>query len=99
MHGAWCWDAHFLGYFASHGFDAYAVNLRGHGNSEVRQSLRTRRTPARVAAGRRRGAGDTSRARGAPRAWSVTKMVVGYPVFSGDGAHFYAGGFRVVIGR
>ena len=40
MHGAWCWDAHFLGYFASHGFDAYAVNLRGHGNSEGRQSLR-----------------------------------------------------------
>jgi len=40
MHGAWCWDAHFLGYFARHGFDAYAVNLRGHGNSEGRQSLR-----------------------------------------------------------
>lgn len=40
MHGAWCWDAHFLGYFARHGFDAYAVNLRGHGNSEGRQRLR-----------------------------------------------------------
>jgi pimeloyl-ACP methyl ester carboxylesterase len=40
MHGAWCWDAHFLGYFAEHGFSAHAVNLRGHGNSEGRKNLR-----------------------------------------------------------
>lgn len=40
MHGAWCWDAHFLGYFAGHGFDAYAVNLRGHGNSDGGRGLR-----------------------------------------------------------
>jgi pimeloyl-ACP methyl ester carboxylesterase len=40
MLGAWSWDAHFLGYFAEHGFAAYAVNLRGHGNSEGRERLR-----------------------------------------------------------
>jgi alpha-beta hydrolase superfamily lysophospholipase len=40
MHGAWCWDVHFLNYFAQHGFAAYAVNLRGHGQSEGRNKLR-----------------------------------------------------------
>src|SRR5262245_16914788 len=40
FHGAWCWDAHFLDYFAEHGFAAYAVNLRGHGNSGGRDKLR-----------------------------------------------------------
>src|SRR6476660_7768020 len=40
MHGAWCWDIHFLDYFARHGFAAHAVNLRGHGNSEGRARLR-----------------------------------------------------------
>jgi pimeloyl-ACP methyl ester carboxylesterase len=40
LHGAWCWDAHFLDYFAEHGFAAHAVNLRGHGNSEGREVLR-----------------------------------------------------------
>jgi pimeloyl-ACP methyl ester carboxylesterase len=39
-HGAWCWDVHFLDYFAQHGFAAHAVNLRGHGNSEGRDHLR-----------------------------------------------------------
>lgn len=29
--GAWCWDEHFLPYFAAHGHDAWAVDLRGHG--------------------------------------------------------------------
>lgn len=29
--GAWCWDEHFLGYFAARGHDAWAVDLRGHG--------------------------------------------------------------------
>lgn len=43
MHGAWCWDVHFLDYFARHGFAAHAVNLRGHGGSEGRDKLwRTR---------------------------------------------------------
>jgi pimeloyl-ACP methyl ester carboxylesterase len=40
MHGAWCWDVHFLDYFARHGFAAHAVNLRGHGDSEGRNGLR-----------------------------------------------------------
>ena len=40
LHGAWCWDAHFLEYFAQHGFAAHAVNLRGHGDSEGRDRLR-----------------------------------------------------------
>jgi pimeloyl-ACP methyl ester carboxylesterase len=40
MHGAWCWEAHFLDYFAGHGFGAYAVNLRGHGKSDGRPKLR-----------------------------------------------------------
>ena len=40
LHGAWCWDVHFLDYFAQHGFASYAVNLRGHGNSEGRDNLR-----------------------------------------------------------
>ena len=37
VHGAftaaWCWDEYFLGYFAQHGYPAYAVSLRGHGGS------------------------------------------------------------------
>jgi pimeloyl-ACP methyl ester carboxylesterase len=40
LHGAWCWDQHFLGYFAHHGYASHAVNLRGHGNSEGRSRLR-----------------------------------------------------------
>ena len=39
-HAAWCWDEHFLPYFAGRGFDAYAVSLRGHGESAIRGSLR-----------------------------------------------------------
>lgn len=37
--GAWCWHEHFLGWFARHGFDAYAVSLRGHGNSHGADAL------------------------------------------------------------
>lgn len=33
-HGAWCWDEYFLPYFARHGYPAYALSLRGHGQSE-----------------------------------------------------------------
>jgi len=29
--GAWCWEEHFLSYFAERGHDAWAVDLRGHG--------------------------------------------------------------------
>ena len=32
--GAWCWEAHFLDYFAAHGFHALAPSLRGHGDSQ-----------------------------------------------------------------
>ena len=32
-HGAWCWDEHFLPYFADHGYEAHALSLRGHGKS------------------------------------------------------------------
>ncbi len=39
-HGAWCWDVHFLDYFAARGFAAHAVSLRGHGGSEGRERLR-----------------------------------------------------------
>ena len=33
-HAAWCWDEHFLDYFARRGRAAHAVSLRGHGASE-----------------------------------------------------------------
>jgi len=42
-HGAWCWQEHFLPYFAEHGYAAYALSLRGHGNSEGREQLRRTR--------------------------------------------------------
>ncbi len=40
LHAAWCWDVHFLDYFAQHGFAAHAVDLRGHGQSDGRENLR-----------------------------------------------------------
>jgi pimeloyl-ACP methyl ester carboxylesterase len=49
LHGAWCWDVHFLDYFAQHGFAAHAVSLRGHGNSEGREKLRWTRISDYVA--------------------------------------------------
>ena len=39
-HGAWCWAEHYLDFFAEHGFDAYALSLRGHGRSGGREQLR-----------------------------------------------------------
>lgn len=33
-HGAWCWEEHFLPYFAGRGYIVHALSLRGHGNSE-----------------------------------------------------------------
>lgn len=39
-HGAWCWEEHFLPYFAERGFDVYALSLRGHGASSGREGLR-----------------------------------------------------------
>jgi len=32
-HGAWCWDDHFLDFFAERGYRAVALSLRGHGSS------------------------------------------------------------------
>lgn len=39
-HAAWCWDEHFLGYFADQGYHALAVSLRGHGGSPTAKPLR-----------------------------------------------------------
>jgi pimeloyl-ACP methyl ester carboxylesterase len=39
-HGAWCWDEHFLSFFADKGYRALAVSLRGHGNSPTPKPLR-----------------------------------------------------------
>jgi pimeloyl-ACP methyl ester carboxylesterase len=39
-HGAWCWEVHFLPYFAAQGWDCYALSLRGHGESPGKDLLR-----------------------------------------------------------
>lgn len=39
-HGAWCWEDHFLPYFAAQGYSTYALSLRGHAGSEGRAALR-----------------------------------------------------------
>jgi pimeloyl-ACP methyl ester carboxylesterase len=39
-HGLWCWEQHFLPFFAEAGYTAIAFDLRGHGKSENRRSLR-----------------------------------------------------------
>jgi pimeloyl-ACP methyl ester carboxylesterase len=39
-HAAWCWDEHFLPWFAEQGFEASAVSLRGHGRSDGADFLR-----------------------------------------------------------
>jgi pimeloyl-ACP methyl ester carboxylesterase len=38
-HAAWCWDEHFLDFFADKGYRALALSLRGHGNSPTLKSL------------------------------------------------------------
>lgn len=38
-HGAWCWE-NFISYFTEHGYEAHALSLRGHGNSEGRDGIR-----------------------------------------------------------
>jgi len=38
-HGAWCWDDHFLDFFADRGFRALALSLRGHGKSSTDKRL------------------------------------------------------------
>lgn len=37
--GGWCWDEHFLPWFAARGYDAHALSLRGHGNSDGHAAL------------------------------------------------------------
>jgi pimeloyl-ACP methyl ester carboxylesterase len=39
-HAAWCWDEHFLSFFAAKGYRALAVSLRGHGRSPTETPLR-----------------------------------------------------------
>lgn len=39
-HAAWCWDEHFLSFFADKGYYARAVSLRGHGESPSTTPLR-----------------------------------------------------------
>jgi pimeloyl-ACP methyl ester carboxylesterase len=39
-HAAWCWDEHFLGFFADKGSRALALSLRGHGSSSSPKALR-----------------------------------------------------------
>ena len=45
VHGAslaaWCWDEHFLDFFADQGFRAVAVSLRGHGASDLSKPLQS----------------------------------------------------------
>lgn len=38
-HGAWCWQPYFMPYFASQGYDCFALSLRGHAGSEGREAL------------------------------------------------------------
>lgn len=40
-HAAWCWDEHFLDFFAGNGYRAVALSLRGHGNSPTSKPLRS----------------------------------------------------------
>lgn len=40
-HAAWCWEEHFLEFFAGRGYRAVAVSLRGHGRSATAKPLRT----------------------------------------------------------
>jgi non-heme chloroperoxidase len=43
LHGAyaaaWCWDEHYLPYFAAQGFESHAVSFSGHGASPGRERL------------------------------------------------------------
>ncbi|MGD9619462.1 MAG: alpha/beta hydrolase [Mycolicibacterium sp.] len=39
-HAAWCWDEHFLDFFAARGYRALALSLRGHGGSATSKPLR-----------------------------------------------------------
>lgn len=40
-HAAWCWDEHFLSFFADNGYRAVALSVRGHGESPSPRPLRS----------------------------------------------------------
>lgn len=42
-HGAWCWENNFLNYFAERGFETHAMDIRGHGKSPAKKSMRWNR--------------------------------------------------------
>jgi pimeloyl-ACP methyl ester carboxylesterase len=48
-HGAWCWAEHFLPYFSAKGYECNALNLRGHGRSSIKGSVRFTRIADYVA--------------------------------------------------
>lgn len=39
FHAAWCWDVHYLPFFAERGWAAHALSLRGHGASDGQAEL------------------------------------------------------------
>lgn len=40
-HAAWCWNEHFLDFFADRGYRAVALSFRGHGGSPTTKPLRS----------------------------------------------------------
>ncbi|CAL8468669.1 g8209 [Coccomyxa elongata] len=40
FHAAWCWQEHFLPYFAEAGYESYAVSLRGQGRSMRQEGMK-----------------------------------------------------------
>src|SRR4029077_12210531 len=42
-HGGWCWEDHFVPYFANRGWQVRAINLRSHGGPRERRGLRWER--------------------------------------------------------
>lgn len=42
-HGAWCWEEHFMPWFAGHGFECHAFDFRHHGGSGGPGTLRRSR--------------------------------------------------------
>ncbi len=40
FHAAWCWDEHYLRFFAERGWAAHALSLRGHGQSDGHEDIR-----------------------------------------------------------
>lgn len=41
LHAPWCWDGHFLNFFADNGYRVLALSLRGHGGSPTSKRLRS----------------------------------------------------------